>query len=125
MLMKKTAIERKIVTIDATGQSIGRLASAAARLLQGKHKAAYEAHVDHGDKVEIRNAAKVKILGANKLDQKKYYQYSGYPGGMRVTQLKTVLAKNPAQTIERAVYSMLPKNRLRRDRLKRLSVHND
>lgn len=117
-------IERKIIVIDAAGQSVGRIATKAATLLQGKHKAAYEPQRDHGDTVEIRNAAKVKILGA-KMEQKKYYHYSGYPGGMRVTQLKEVMAKNPAKAIENAVYSMLPKNRLRKERLKRLMVHND
>jgi len=116
---------RKTITIDAAGQSIGRIASAAAKMLQGKHKPAYEAQNDHGDVVEVRNAAKVKIIGGNKLTNKKYYAYSGYPGGMRVTQLKEVMAKNPAKTIEHAVWSMLPKNRLRKERFKRLHVHND
>lgn len=117
-------IERKTVIIDAAGQSVGRVATQTAKLLQGKHKAAYEPQRDHGDIVEVRNAAKVKILGA-KMEQKKYYHYSGYPGGMRVTQLKEVMSKNPAQAILNAVYSMLPKNRLRKERLKRLTVHND
>lgn len=117
-------IQRKNIVIDAAGQSIGRVASQAAKLLQGKHKPGYEPQRDHGDMVEVRNAAKVKVLGA-KMDQTKFYAYSGYPGGMRVTQLKEVMGKNPGKAIEHAVYSMLPKNRLRKDRLKRLKVHND
>ncbi len=118
-------VNRKTITIDAAGQSIGRVASAAAKMLQGKHKAEYEPQNDHGDVVEVRNAAKLKVIGGNKPSNKKYFAFSGYPGGMRATELKEVLAKNPAQTIEHAVWSMLPKNRLRKDRFKRLHVHND
>lgn len=121
--MPSTAITRKTVQIDAAGQSAGRLASTIARVLQGKHTPAYEPHVDHGDFVEVKNAAKMKVTG-KKMDQKRYYQYSGYPGGMKATQLKTVMAKDPGEVIRRAVWSMLPKNRLRKDRMKRLTVHN-
>ncbi len=117
-------IQRKNVVIDATGKSVGRIAAEVAKILQGKHKASYEPQRDHGDTVEIRNAAKVKVLG-NKAEQVYFYKFSGYPGGMRATQLKEVMGKNPKVAIEHAVYSMLPKNRLRKDRLKRLSVHND
>lgn len=112
------------MTLDAAGKSIGRVATEAARLLQGKNKATYEPQIDGGAVVEVRNAAKVKVTG-HKLEGKVYFHYSGYPGGMRATQLKTVMAKNPASAIERAVGSMLPKNRQRKDRLKRLNVHND
>ncbi len=115
---------RQTTTIDAAGQSIGRIASRAAVALQGKHRPSYEAHLDLGDVVEVRNAAKVKVTG-KKMDQKTFYQYSGYPGGMKERLLKTVMAKNPAEAIERAVYSMLPKNRLRKERMKRFKVHND
>ncbi len=118
-------VKREHLKIDAEGKAIGRIATEAAKFLQGKHKVAYEAHVDHGDNVEIRNAAKVKIIGNNKLDNKMYYAYSGYPGGMRKTQLKTVMATNPSKAIENAVYSMLPKNRQRKERMKRLKIHND
>ncbi len=122
--MPQKAIKRENVKIDAEGQSIGRVASQAAKLLQGKHKPTYEAHIDAGDVVEVRNAAKVRITG-NKMEGTVFYAYSGYPGGMKKTQLKTVMAKNPAEAIEHAVYSMLPKNRQRKDRMKRLKVHND
>jgi large subunit ribosomal protein L13 len=118
-------ISRNHVVIDCAGKAIGRIASQAATLLQGKHKAGYEAEHDHGDSVEIRNAAKVKISGQKKEAQKVYHNYSGYPGGMRSRQLKSLMAKNPAETLEIAVYSMLPKNRLRKERMKRLKVHND
>lgn len=117
-------IVRTTVKIDAQGQSIGRVASQAVKFLQGKHKAAYEAHNDHGDFVEVSHASKVKITG-KKLENKVYYHYSGYPGGMRATQLKEVFAKNPGEAIRRAVWSMLPKNRQRKERIKRLQVNND
>jgi large subunit ribosomal protein L13 len=119
-----TEIKRKIVTFDATDQSIGRLATAISRILQGKHKATYEAHIDSGDSVEVINAAKVKITG-KKLDQKEYFHHSGYPGGLRRTQLKEVMGKNPALALRSAVKRMLPKNRQQVERMKRLTVHND
>ncbi|MFH2063250.1 MAG: 50S ribosomal protein L13 [bacterium] len=119
-----TSIKRETVKIDAAGRSIGRVASETATLLMGKHKPQYEPQKDVGDIVEIRNAALVKVLG-NKLEQKKYYHYSGYPGGMKERQLKDVMAKDPADAIRRAVKNMLPKNRLQNGRMKRLKVHND
>ena len=119
-----TAIKRDTIKIDATGRSIGRLATEAAKMLIGKHKPQYEPNRDLGDIVEVRNAAKVKILG-KKLDQKVYYHYSGYPGGMKERQLKTIMAKDPADALRRAVKNMLPKNRLQNGRMKRLKVHND
>lgn len=118
-------IKREHVVIDADGKAIGRIATQVVGLLQGKHKAAYEQHNDHGDSVEIRNAAKVKISGVNKLAQKKLFNYSGYPGGMRIRQLKAVMDKNPAEALQTAIKSMLPKNRLRKDRMNRLKIHND
>ncbi|MEK9151931.1 MAG: 50S ribosomal protein L13 [Patescibacteria group bacterium] len=120
------AISKQLTTvkIDAEGKSVGRIATEVAKILQGKHKASYEPQNDNGEAVEVRNAAKVHITG-RKLENKVFYHYSGYPGGMRATQLKTVMAKNPADAVLRAVKSMLPKNRQRKDRLKRLIVHND
>ncbi|OIO51546.1 50S ribosomal protein L13 [Candidatus Uhrbacteria bacterium CG_4_10_14_0_8_um_filter_58_22] len=119
-----TSINRETVKMDAAGHSIGRLASEAAKLLMGKHKPQYEPQKDMGDIVEIRNAAQVRILG-NKLEQKTYYHYSGYPGGMKERTLKEVMAKDPSDAIRRAVKNMLPKNRLQNGRMKRLKVHND
>jgi large subunit ribosomal protein L13 len=114
---------RGTTTIDAEGRSIGRIATEAARCLQGKHRASYTPNVDDGDRVEVINAAKVKITGT-KLEGKRYYHYSGYPGGMKSVQLKTVFAKDPGEAIRRAVKNMLPKNRLQKERLKRLKVSN-
>jgi len=122
--MPRKAITRSNTTIDATGESIGRLATKIAMLLQGKHLPSYVPNVDAGDVVEVRNAAKVKVTG-RKLENKHYYAYSGYPGGMRKTQMKAVMATNPAKALEHAVYSMLPKNRQRKDRMNRLTIKND
>ncbi len=117
-------VKGEVKTIDAAGKSIGRLASDIARILQGKHRASYTPHIDAGDRVEVRNCAKVKITG-KKLSQKIYYHYSGYPGGMKTRQLQTVMAKDPSDALRRAVRNMLPKNRLQKERLKRLKLHND
>jgi len=122
--MPKPTINRTTTKIDAAGQSIGRVASAVAMALQGKNRADYTPHIDAGDVIEVRNAAKVKITG-KKLDNKIYYAYSGFPGGMKHNQLKFIMEKNPAKAIEHAVYSMLPKNRQRKDRMKRLTIKND
>jgi large subunit ribosomal protein L13 len=110
--------------IDAAGRSIGRVASEAVSLLQGKNRPDYEPQDDAPFSVEVRNAAKVKVTGS-KLDQKEFIRYSGYPGGLKRQQLKDVMSKNPAKAIEHAVRGMLPKNRLRQPRMNRLTVHND
>lgn len=117
-------ITRTTIELDATGVAIGRLATKIAQILIGKHKASYEAHVDGGDRVVVRNAAKVNITG-KKLEQKHFYQYSGYPGGMRADNLGEVMVKDAAKALRHAVAGMLPKNRLKLDRMKRLSVKND
>lgn len=121
--MPTKTITRQTTTIDAEGKSIGRIATQAAMALQGKNRATYVPHIDAGDIVVISNASKVRVTG-KKMEQKEFFAYSGYPGGMRRTQLKTVMAKNPSLAIEHAVYSMLPKNRLRKDRMKRLKISN-
>lgn len=100
---------------------MGRLASEVAIILRGKHKADYAPHIDAGDIVEITNAAKIKITG-NKLENKIYYSYSGYPGGMKSKNLKKVMEKDPGEAIRRAVRKMLPSNRLRDGMLKRLII---
>lgn len=122
--MPNQKINRTVTKIDAEGKSIGRLASVVAMALQGKNRADYMPHLDKGDIVEVRNAAKVKITG-RKLEGKFYHRYSGYPGGIRTVQLKEMMATNPAKALEHAVYSMLPKNRQRKDRMKRLTIKND
>ncbi|MEY4723605.1 MAG: ribosomal protein [Candidatus Parcubacteria bacterium] len=118
------SMKRNHTIIDASGKAIGRLATEVATYLQGKNKVTWQAHIDGGDSVEIRNAAKVKIAG-KRMEQKEYFNYSGHPGGMRKRQLKSLMAKNPAEAIEIAVSSMLPKNKHRKIRMARLKVHND
>ena len=119
--MPKPAFKREKTVIDATGRSIGRIAAEAAKALQGKHRAAYEPRLDNGDIVEIKNAAKVKVTG-KKLEQKIYYHYSGYPGGLKTKKMSQVLAEKPGEVLIRAVKQMLPKNRLRQEMIKRLII---
>ena len=107
--------------IDATGKSMGRLASAVAQLLSGKGKTSYTRHVDHGDRVMIEHVAQVKLTG-KKLDQKKYYRYSGYPGGLKTTKASELFEKNPGEMLRRAIYKMLPKNSMRESMMKRLTI---
>src|SRR4030088_1371532 len=97
--------------IDADGQVLGRIATRAARLLQGKHKAIYTPFIDTGDHVVIVNAAKVKLTG-RKEDQKIYRQHSGYEGGLREERARIVRAKKPERLVEEAVRGMLPKTKL-------------
>ncbi len=109
--------------IDASDKTLGRLATLVASYVLGKHKVRYSAHLDCGDNVVIVNAAQINVTGS-KLTDKKYYHHSGYPGGIKETSLQALLEKNPAQVIEKAVYGMLPSNRLRDDRMKRLKVYS-
>lgn len=119
----KPGFQRQANQIDATNQVLGRLASAIATLLRGKHRATFTPHLDQGDFVVVRNARNLKITG-NKLEQKIYYHHSGYPGGLKRTQLKDVIAKNPGDVLRRAVWNMLPKNKLRSRMIKRLTIIN-
>jgi large subunit ribosomal protein L13 len=119
--MPHAPIHRKIVEIDADGKVVGRLASEIARILMGKHKATYSPNVDAGDIVRVKNAAKIRFTG-NKLEQKHYFNYSGYPGGMKARRAKDVMEKNPTRILRSAVDRMLPKNTLRARRIKRLTV---
>lgn len=113
------SITRKIHTFDATDQSLGRLASRIALVLIGKNKPSYVPHIDVGDIVVVKNIKKIKITG-QKLKQKLYYHHSGYPGGLKTKKLDEVFEKNPSEVLCRAVYNMLPKNKLRKQRFKRL-----
>ncbi len=119
MKKEKNKTQRNLMTLDAKDQSFGRLASNVSLILQGKNKASFLRYLDRGDFVEVKNIEKVKITG-NKLKNKIYYHYSGYPGGMKKKSLGEVFAKDPAEILRRAVYNMLPKNRLRKERMKRL-----
>ncbi len=114
-------VERKTHKIDATGQSLGRLATQIALLLRGKNKPEFQAHLDLGDIVEVTNIDKLKFTG-KKLEQKEYYQPTGYIGNLKTTKMAEVYAKNPALVLERAVRQMLPATRLRPAMLKRLII---
>lgn len=121
-MQKKETVERKWYVIDAEGVTLGRLATKVATVLKGKHKATYTPHVDCGDYVIVINASKVKLSG-NKLADKKYYNHSGYPGGLRERNAQTMIEKYPEEMIERAVKGMLPKGRLGRKMSDKLFVY--
>jgi len=121
-MAKPAEIDRKWYVIDADGQTLGRLASEVASILRGKHKAIYTPHVDTGDFVIIINADKIQMTG-NKLNDKMYRHYSGYPGGLKEVTYGTLLAKKPEKAIEAAVKGMLPHNRLGRAMYKKLKVY--
>jgi large subunit ribosomal protein L13 len=114
-------IERKLHKIDAEAQSVGRIATQIAVLLRGKNKPSFEPHIDGGDIVELVNVAKLKFSG-KKLDQKKYFHYSGYPGGLKTKKMSDMMKLNPAEVVRRAVREMLPPVRFRDDMLKRLII---
>lgn len=117
-----TNIERKWFVIDAKGKPLGRVAAKAAFMLMGKHKATYTPHVDCGDNIIIINAKEVELTG-NKLDQKIYYNHSGYTGGLRERTAKVMRENYPVEMVERAVKGMLPKGRLGRQMYKKLFVY--
>ncbi len=115
----KKIINREIYNIDAKNKVLGRLAVRVAGLLMGKGKSEYVPYLDLGDSVIIKNVSEIKITG-QKLKQKNYYHYSGYPSGLKTRKMKDVMAKNPSEVFTKAVYNMLPHNRLRRPMMNRL-----
>jgi len=115
-------IKREWHIVDATGKTLGRLASQVARLLMGKHKPVYAPHLDTGDYVVVINAAKVRVSG-KKAEQKIYYRHSGYPGGLKSPTFKEVFSSHPTRVVEFAVKGMLPHNRLGRAMFKKLRVY--
>jgi len=119
--VKEVETTRKWHHIDATGQTLGRLATQIAVLLMGKHKRTYTPHMDCGDFVVVTNAGKVKLTG-NKMEQKVYFSHSGYAKGAKETPVKRVLEKNPTRGLELAVKRMLDENKLRAPRMKRLRL---
>ncbi len=121
-MQKKETVERKWYVIDAEGKPLGRVASKAAHILRGKHKVTYTPHIDCGDYVIIVNASKVLLTG-NKLEDKKYYSHSQYPGGLRTRTAKEMIEKYPEEMARKAVKGMLPKNRLGRAMYKKLFVY--
>ena len=115
-------IERKWYVVDATGYTLGRLASEVAKILRGKNKPIFTPFIDTGDYLIITNADKIKVTG-KKLEQKVYYRHSDYVGGMKETTLKEMLNKKPERVIELAVKGMLPKGPLGREMYKKLFVY--
>ena len=115
-------IERKWYVVDATGYTLGRLASEVAKVLRGKNKPIFTPHMDCGDYVIVVNAEKIKVTG-KKLDQKIYYNHSDYVGGMKETTLREMMAKKPEKVVELAVKGMLPKGPLGREMYTKLFVY--
>lgn len=120
--LKESEIERTWRVVDAEGETLGRLATRVAALLRGKHKVTFSPHLDMGDPVVVVNAAKVRVTG-NKLLDKKYARHSGYPGGLRVETLESLLRRRPAEVVRRAVRRMLPDTKLGDKQLRRLHVY--
>lgn len=118
---KKKMISRKWHLLDAKDKILGRLATKIAQILIGKNKPYFVNYLDCGDYVVVTNAAQVKVTG-KKEKEKNYYHYSGYPGGLKITPLWKVRKENPGRIIESAVRNMLPKNKLRDQRMARLKV---
>jgi large subunit ribosomal protein L13 len=119
---KPGAVERRWYVVDADGQTLGRLATQIADALRGKHKPEYTPHVDTGDFVVVVNAEKIAVTG-NKLDDKRYYRHSGYPGGLRSRTLREQLERRPTEVIRKAVKGMVPRTRLGRAQLRKLRVY--
>ncbi len=119
---KEEDLKKKWYLVDADSLVLGRLSAKVAAILRGKHKAIYTPHTDTGDFVVVINAEKVKLTG-NKLEKKTYERYSGYPGGLRVVNARTLLWSKPEEVIKLSVKGMLPKNALGRRMLKKLKVY--
>jgi large subunit ribosomal protein L13 len=114
--------ERNWLVVDASGKTLGRLATQIADVLRGKRKPEYTPHVDVGDFVIVVNAERVSVSG-NKRQEKRYYRHSGYPGGLRSRTLEEMLARRPEEVIRLAVKGMLPRNRLGRAQLRKLKIY--
>lgn len=114
-------MERQTHIIDATGKVLGRLATEIAVLLQGKHKLSFAPNKDIGDFVVVKNADKIKLTG-KKFEKKIYYHHTGFLGGLKKIPLKKLFEKSPGEILRKAVFGMLPKNKLRTERIKRLKM---
>lgn len=119
---KPGEIAREWYVVDAEGQTLGRLATRIADTLRGKGKPAFTPHVDTGDFVVVVNAEKIRVTG-NKLEQKRYYRHSGYPGGLKSRTLREQLDRRPEEVLRIAVRGMLPKNRLARQQITKLKIY--
>ncbi|MCP4899189.1 MAG: 50S ribosomal protein L13 [bacterium] len=120
---KADEIDRQWVVVDASDQVLGRLATEVARILRGKNKPEFTPHLDTGDFVVVINAQSVRLTG-RKEEDKKYYRHSGRPGCLKTTSLQEMLEKHPERIIHKAVWGMLPKNRLGRKLLRKLKVYS-
>ena len=118
---KSDEVDRKWYLIDATGKTLGRLAADIASRLRGKHKVEYTPHVDTGDYIVVINAEKIRVTG-NKLQDKKYYRYTGYIGNLKSISLEKLLKEKPERVIQKAVKGMLPRNPLGRKMYSKLKV---
>jgi large subunit ribosomal protein L13 len=119
---KPGEVTREWYLVDAEGKTLGRLATQIADTLRGKRKPQFTPHVDTGDFVIVVNAEKIRVTG-NKLDQKRYYRHSGYPGGLRSRTLREQLDRRPTEVLRVAVKGMLPKNRLARQQITKLKIY--
>lgn len=115
-------MKRKTTKLDAKGQSMGRLASQIAMCLMGKNDPAYQPHIDGGDIVEVENASQMKFTG-NKLDNKKYYHHTGYVGNLKTIKIKELFPEKADELLKKCVFNMLPKNKLRKEMIKRLKIN--
>ena len=122
-VVKGNSIERKWYVVDASGLTLGRLASQVAAILRGKNKPTFTPNLDTGDYVIVVNAEKVAMNGKNKLDNKKYYNVSQYLGGLRTRTARTMVKDYPVELIERVVWGMIPKGPLGRAQIKKLFVY--
>lgn len=121
-VLKKTDVKRKWYIVDATDKILGRLATKLADRLRGKDRVYFTPHVDCGDFVIVTNIEKIKLTGG-KIDKKMYYTHSGYKGHLRTTSAKVMMEKSPKKILELAVRGMLPKNKLRKDFMKKLKLY--
>ena len=119
--MTAQKIQRDVYKVDAAGKAPGRLATDIATHLIGKHKPEFQSHLDIGDIVEVSNVTKLSFTG-KKLEQKPYYHHTGYPGGIKSKTMGKIFEENPAKLLELVVSRMLPKNKHRKERLKRLKI---
>lgn len=122
-IAKPDEVNRKWLVVDAEGKVLGRLATEVATILRGKHKPIYAPHMDVGDHVIIINAGKVRLTG-RKAQTKRYYRHTGYPGGLRSESFSELLSKHPERILEKAIWGMLPHNRLGRKMYKKLKIYS-
>lgn len=119
--MRSNKIKRDVYKVDVAGKALGRVSTDIAVHLIGKHKPEFQSHLDLGDIVEVENVTQLKFTG-KKLEQKPYYHHTGYPGGIKSKTMGEIFENDPAKLLQLAVSRMLPKNKHRKERLKRLKI---